>query len=199
MPATAFHGVVQLALIFTSVFGACLRDWDAEAGRLRTGSAYIGAMVTRAMSRARWGPSVVHPKEHCPDQSAFQLVDCQDRVDVGAAIGLAPRRLGRVLRRRLAPALCWKGNPGEDVCSASSTMVASPDTIGQVRSVITRELVLAASAEFWVRAVTMRAEITRRPLLPAPARAVNPAWRRAPCRVTVMDLETGASCPRAHR
>ena len=54
---------------------------------------------------------------------------------------------------------------------------------------------LAASALSWAKAVAMKAETTRRPLLPAWARALRMKWTRQRCQVAFITLATAALMP----
>ena len=53
----------------------------------------------------------------------------------------------------------------------------------------------AASASSWANAVAMKAETTRRPLLPACARALRMKWTRQRCQVALRTLVTVALIP----
>ena len=58
-----------------------------------------------------------------------------------------------------------------------------------------RHCVLAASGVSWAKAVAMKAETTRRPLLPAWARTLRMKWTRQRCQVAHRTLVTAALRP----
>jgi hypothetical protein len=59
------------------------------------------------------------------------------------------------------------GEDAEDIGSALSMISASFGTFGRIWSATARHWRPAASAVYWAKAVSMKAETTRRPLLPA--------------------------------
>src|SRR5690606_27117356 len=71
-------------------------------------------------------------------------------------------------------------------------MVASFGTFGRIWSATARHWVLAASGVSWAKALTMKAEPTRRPLLPAWARTFLMKWTRQRCHVAERTSVTAA-------
>jgi len=68
-------------------------------------------------------------------------------------------------------------------------------TLGLIWSATARHWVLAAAAVSCAKAVAMKAEMTRRPFLPAWARALRWKWTRQRCQVAQRTLDTAALMP----
>src|SRR6185295_5636610 len=69
-------------------------------------------------------------------------------------------------------------------------MAASLGTLGRIWSATARHWVLAASGVSWAKAVAMKAETTRRPLLPACASTLRMKCTRQRCQVADRTLLT---------
>ncbi|ESX80653.1 hypothetical protein X759_12040 [Mesorhizobium sp. LSHC420B00] len=74
-------------------------------------------------------------------------------------------------------------------------IVASFGTFGRIWSATARHCVLAAPGVSWAKAVAMKAETTRRPLLPAWASTFLMKWTRHLCHVAHSTLVTAALIP----
>src|SRR5580693_4598186 len=72
---------------------------------------------------------------------------------------------------------------------------ASLGSFGRSWSATLRHCALAASALSWAKAVAMKAETTRRLLLPAWASALRMVWTRQRCQVAFISLATAALMP----
>ena len=68
-------------------------------------------------------------------------------------------------------------------------------TFGRIWSATVRHWALADSGVSWANAVAMKAETTRRPLLPAWARTFLMKWTRRRCQVAESTLVTAALSP----
>ena len=102
--------------------------------------------------------------------------------------GLVRVQLGAVLRR--------EGHVGQHVGlglvhEGGELGHLGPELVGD-RCATAR---LAASASSWAKAVAMKAETTRRPLLPAWASALRMKWTRQRCQVALSTLATAALMP----
>ena len=74
-------------------------------------------------------------------------------------------------------------------------MAASLGTFGRIWSATARHCTLAASGVSWAKAVAMKADTTRRPLLPAWASTLRMKWTRQRCQVAQSTLVTAALMP----
>src|SRR5206468_1964870 len=77
----------------------------------------------------------------------------------------------------------------------SSRKPASLGSLGRSWSATLRRCAVAASASSWTKAVAMKAETTRRPLLPACASALRMKCTRQRCQLALSTLATVALMP----
>jgi len=120
------------------------------------------------------GPFVVLLEQDRADQPGNGGLVGEDADDLGAPLDLAVQPLERVRGLKLRAALRWKGRLGEHV------RLRLVHEFGQFRH-LRPELVGDATPHFWLaaptssraKAVATKAEITRRPLLPAWASALR--------------------------
>jgi hypothetical protein len=117
------------------------------------------------------GPFVVLLEQQSADETGDGGFVGEDADDFGAALDLAIEALDRVGRVQLGAVLGREGHVGQDVGLGVVHYLASFGSLGRSWSAMRRHCRLAASASFCANAVPMKAETTRRPLLPACARA----------------------------
>ena len=103
--------------------------------------------------------------------------------DIGPPLDLAVQALDGIRAVQLRPVLLGKGHAGEDALLGP---VHEGRELGQLRAHLVRDLAplrLGRRVLGWAKAVAMKAETTRRLLLPAWAKALRWKWTRQRCQV----------------
>ena len=164
---------------------AATRRWDHRSGR---------DGFQRHVAGALDGPFVVLLEQ-----------DCADEPDDGRSLGKMPTTSVRRLISPLSRSRRWwsaassvlggKAHIGEDVGlglvhEARRVWAAWAELVGDLAP-----LRLGGPASSCAKAVAMKAETTRRPLLPAWASALRMVWTRQRCQVAFISLATAALMP----
>jgi hypothetical protein len=119
------------------------------------------------MTGALDGPFVIPFEQDRADEVDDGIFVGEDADHLGPPLGLAVEPLDRVGRVRLDAMLGGKVMQAITSVLASSRTEASFGSLGRSWSAMWRHCARAASASSWAKAVAMKAETMRRPLLPA--------------------------------
>jgi hypothetical protein len=140
----------------------------AIAGWLTVGSSLKGAMVFRRHIMGTLdGPFNILLEQDRADEADDGIFVGEDADHLGPPLGLAVEPLDRVDRVRLGAMLGREGHVGDHIGLGLVQEGGELWQLGAGWPATWRHCARAASASSWAKAVAMKEETTRRPLLPA--------------------------------